>query len=182
MSEKATPRQKRDWRLVQRQRRFRSFYLETGNAYESAIAAGYSPVTAKTHAWRMAAAAEETLRDQCDLIGLTKLSLVLALKRALTAKEPKWNAKSEKWDLFENASVQLAAYDRLKEIIEPEVPKAKLENLKIGVAVAAGAADPAAWMERNKDKIPSIKTAVTVTIERSESAGNGAHGNGGGGV
>lgn len=162
---------KRDWRDVQRRRRFRDFYLDSGNALESALAAGYSPITAKTHSWRMAAAAEETLRDQCDLVGIDKLGLVMLLKRHLCAKEPKWNPGTEKWDLFENTSAQLAAYDRLKEILEPFVPKAKNDSLKVGVAVSAAASTQEAWMARNQDRIAgsAAGATVTVTVEQSGS-------------
>lgn len=174
---------KKDWRDVQRRRRFREFYLETGAAVDSALAAGYSPITAKTHAWRMAAAAEETLRDQCDLLGIDKLALIRCLQRSLIAKEPRWNSKAERWDLFENNAAQLNAYDRLKEILEPIVPKAKNSSIKVGVAVSAAASTQEAWLERNKGKVGQAQAlgagaVVTVTVEQSESGGA----NGGGSV
>lgn len=182
MSEKKPSKSlRRDWRDVQRRRRFRDFYLQTGNALDSALAAGYADITAKTHAHRMAAAAEETLRDQCDLLGLTKMVLAQTLRRALFAKEPKWNQKTESWDLFEDSATQLAAYDRLKAIIEPEVPKPQTGALKVGVRVAAAAAEPSAWLERNKDRVSQVaKAGVTVDVT-IEPGGNGnGHGNGNG--
>jgi hypothetical protein len=199
MSESKLPKRlkvrKRDWRDVQRRRRFRDFYLETGAAVESAIEAGYSQQTARTHAWRMAAAAEETLRDQCDHLGIDKLGLVTTLLRNLQATEPKWNSKTEKWDHFQNPTAQLAAYDRLKAILEPTPPKPKFSNVKVGVAVSAKAATQEAFMERNKGKIKGegvqlIQAAgagvdVRVTVEHNNGHGNGddpTGGDGGGGI
>jgi hypothetical protein len=163
-------RRRLDWREVQRKRRFRQFYLQTGNALQSALAAGYAEVTARTQSARLAAAAEETLRDQCDFLGLTKLVLIKTLAKHLQAKTPKWNAKTERWDLFEDTLAQREAYDRLKTIIEPEEPRFVNTSIKIGVAVAAEDAKPEAWLERNKDR---IKAGVSVTVEQSGPSGSG---------
>ncbi len=176
MSVKVSKTRKKDWKEVQRRRRFRQYYLDTSDAVQSALAAGYTQMTANTHAFRMAAACEETLRDQCDLLGLNHMALVLCLKRNLTAKEPRWNQKHERWDLFENPTAQIAAYDRLKDIIEPEVPKPQ-NSTKVGVAISAGAASQTAWLEQYGAKAQA-GAAITVTVEQStgDHPGNGGNG------
>jgi hypothetical protein len=106
----------------------------------------------------MAAAAEETLRDQCDFLGLTKLLLVQTLSKHLKAKIPKWNAKLERWDLFDDTLTQREAYDRLKAIIEPEEPRPVFGEIKVGVAISSEVSTQEAWLERNKGR-------VSVTVE-----------------
>ncbi|MCI0725028.1 MAG: terminase small subunit [Acidobacteria bacterium] len=172
---------KRDWRMVQRRRRFRQYYLDTGNALQSALAAGYSEVTAKTQNARMAAHVEETMRDQCDLLGVTKLLLVQTLLRHLRAKEPRWNAKKEKWDLFENVTAQRDAYDRLKAILEPEEPKVINLNMRIGVAVNEKRKNetPEEWQTRQATRIATVaaeQAVQTVLGEVVSSGGNGDSG------
>lgn len=142
---------KQDWRVTQRKRLFRQFYAETGNARESARAAGYSEQTAKTQSYKMAAEAQETLRDQCAMVGVTKLRLVIKLTKMLDAKTPRWNQSSEKWDYFDDAKTQLEAYDRFKELIEPEPPRVINHNLRIGVAIDEKDKNesPEDWEKRN---------------------------------
>jgi len=148
---------RRDWTQIQRRKRFRKLYLQSSNALQSALAAGYSPTTAVTCSARWAAQISHSLQDEVEYAGYSKPALITKLITFLSAKQPKWNHATEKWDYFEDFGVQLAAWDRMKELIQPKEIEPPDPTMKIGVAIDQED-NREEWEKRNR-------TRVVVTVQ-----------------
>lgn len=126
--------------LNPRQALFEQFYRQggpefpPGNAYRSAIAAGYTPITAKANCHILARkcnikTAEALIAMGCD--GFSQAKKLLTLREAKTVK---WNPdkfpgrratkkragtfKHGGWDLFEDSSTQLDATKEINRILD----------------------------------------------------------------
>jgi hypothetical protein len=119
------------------------------NALQAAIAAGYSEIWAKSHAWRLVQRLRLKVGPVLRAHGLDEVLIARKLSRLVEAREPKWNPKKlirrartvkgkdgaeEKipeirggWDKFESSSTQLGAIDRLITLLDLE-PAKKLKG------------------------------------------------------
>lgn len=132
--------------------KFAQAYLETGNALQSAIAAGYSESYGRTRGHVLAAMVNVTLAKVAQAKGLNQHRLIGKYESFLDAKEPKWNSDSKDWDLFENSKVQLEATRDLCEIIEP-----RQSQTSFGAAIGHG-----------KDGRPTLNVFLKHTVGRPD--------------
>jgi hypothetical protein len=117
--------------------KFQELYIETGNAYDSAKAAGYSEVYAKSHAHKLAARVRVKMGVALAAVGVDRVSLARRLARKLDATTVKWNpnkvvrpaVKASKqqpelpelrggWDTFEDTQAQLRATEMALELTD----------------------------------------------------------------
>ena len=105
-----------------RQASFDVFYLNgksdfsPGNAYKSAIAAGYSPNTAKSNCHILARRASIKVARALEALGCDGFSQATKLLELREAKTVRWNQKKERWDEFEDADVQLRATQEINRL------------------------------------------------------------------
>jgi len=105
-----------------RQASFDAFYLNggldfsPGNAYKSAIAAGYSPNTAKSNCHILARRASIKVSIALEALGCDGFSQATKLLALREAKTVRWNQKREKWDEFEDTDVQLRATQEINRL------------------------------------------------------------------
>ncbi|MGC1107099.1 MAG: hypothetical protein WA876_11220 [Candidatus Acidiferrales bacterium] len=105
-----------------RQAAFDAFYLSggqgfrSGNAYKSAIAAGYSPNTAKSNCHILTRRANVKVGAALEALGCDGFSQATKLLDLREAKTVRWNQKKEDWDEFEDADVQLRATQEINRI------------------------------------------------------------------
>lgn len=115
-----------------RQALFEKFYRDgapgfrPGNAYRSAIAAGYTPITAKANchilARRCKVKAAEALQAMgCD--GFSQAEKLLRLREARTVRwnPVKYNGKKQKrggWDTFDDGDLQLRATQEINRVLD----------------------------------------------------------------
>ena len=118
-----------------RQASFDAFYLNgtpafrPGNAYKSAIAAGYSPNTAKSNCHILARRASIRVAQALEALGCDGFSQAAKLLELREAKTVRWNQKREKWDEFEDADVQLRATQEISRLQDAyPAPKEKVED------------------------------------------------------
>jgi len=118
-----------------RQASFDVFYLNggldflPGNAYKSAIAAGYSPNTAKSKCHILARRARVKVAAALEALGCDGFSQATQLLELREAKTVRWNQKREKWDEFEDADVQLRATQEVNRLQDAyPAPKEKVED------------------------------------------------------
>lgn len=118
-----------------RQASFDAFYLDggpdflPGNAYQSAIAAGYSPATAKSNCHILARRASIKVAKALEALGCDGFSQATKLLELREAKTVRWNQKREKWDEFGDADVQLRATQEINRLQDAyPAPKEKVED------------------------------------------------------
>lgn len=118
-----------------RQASFDAFYLNggpdfrPGNAYKSAIAAGYSSATAKSNCHILARRASIKVARALEALGCDGFSQAAKLLELREAKTVRWNQKTEEWDEFENADVQLRATQEISRLQDAyPAPKEKVED------------------------------------------------------
>lgn len=118
-----------------RQASFDAFYLDggpdfsPGNAYQSAIAAGYSPNTAKSNCHILARRASIKVARALEALGCDGFSQATKLLELREAQTVRWNQKREKWDEFEDADVQLRATQEINRLQDAyPAPKEKVED------------------------------------------------------
>lgn len=123
--------------LNPRQASFDSFYLRgghdfrPGNAYKSAIAAGYSPNTARSKCRILARRASVKVAAALEALGCDGFSQATKLLELREAKTVRWNQKSEEWDEFEDADVQLRATQEINRLQDAyPAPKEKVEDTR----------------------------------------------------
>lgn len=113
-----------------RQASFDAFYLDggpdfsPGNAYKSAVAAGYSPNTAKSNCHILARRASIKVARALEALGCDGFSQATKLLELREAQTVRWNQKREKWDEFEDADVQLRATQEINRL-QDAYPAAK---------------------------------------------------------
>ncbi|HVA94426.1 MAG TPA: hypothetical protein VNI36_05920 [Candidatus Dormibacteraeota bacterium] len=120
-----------------RQASFDAFYLNggphfsPGNAYKSAIAAGYSPNTAKSNCHVLARRASIKVARALEALGCDGFSQAAKLLELREAKTVRWNQKKEKWDEFEDADVQLRATQEINRLHDSyPAPKEPIEDAR----------------------------------------------------
>lgn len=118
---------------VLRLRRFRDLYLAGATPLQAALHAGYSPGYAKNKAGVLVDKAEDSIRDQCESLGVTKAVLAEVLVSHLNAQDVRWNPIEKEFEKVDDYVAQREAYDRLKEILEPKPPEVINHNVRIGV-------------------------------------------------
>ena len=118
-----------------RQASFDAFYLNggldfsPGNAYQSAVAAGYSPNTAKSKCHILARRARVKVAAALEALGCDGFSQATKLLELREAKTVRWNQKKERWDEFEDADVQLRATQEINRLQDAyPAPKEKVED------------------------------------------------------
>lgn len=114
---------------------FDAFYINggpdfrPGNAYQAAIAAGYSPATAKSNCHILARRASIRVLAAleargCD--GFDQANKLLALREARTVR---WNPKKNRFDQFTDNSTQLEATKEINRILDAyPAPKEKVTD------------------------------------------------------
>jgi phage terminase small subunit len=70
-------------------RRFTDEYLKTGNAYQSALAAGYSRATAESDSYKLARLVKVKMAEALRTIGVDEISVARKLKDLLEDEDPK---------------------------------------------------------------------------------------------
>lgn len=123
--------------LNPRQASFDAFYLNggpdfrPGNAYQSAIASGYSPNTAKSKCHILARRTSVKVAGALAALGCDGFSQATKLLELREAKTVRWNQKNEKWDEFEDADVQLRAVQEINRLQDAyPAPKEKVEDAR----------------------------------------------------
>jgi len=118
-----------------RQASFDAFYLNgapafrPGNAYKSAIAAGYSANTAKSNCHILARRASIKVALALEALGCDGFSQAAKLLELREAKTVRWNQKTEEWDEFGDADVQLRATQEINRLQDAyPAPKEKVED------------------------------------------------------
>src|SRR5579864_8628919 len=118
-----------------RQASFDAFYLNggpnfsPGNAYKSAVAAGYSSATAKSNCHILARRASIKVNIALGALGCDGFSQASKLLELREAKTVRWNQKREKWDEFGDADVQLRATQEINRLQDAyPAPKEKVED------------------------------------------------------
>jgi terminase small subunit-like protein len=89
--------------------KFAELYVATGNAYRSAIAAGYDKEYARGHAWELAGRLQIKMPRALREAGVDVVQLARMLKRKLSAKTARWNPKTKQWDKLVDHGTQLSA-------------------------------------------------------------------------
>lgn len=136
-----TPRSQKPADLVEqeganpRQASFDAFYLNggpdfrPGNAHKSAVAAGYSPNTAKSKCHILSRRARVKVVAALEALGCDGFSQATKLLELRKAKTVRWNQKKEQWDEFEDADVQLRATQEINRLQDAyPAPKEKVED------------------------------------------------------
>lgn len=104
------------------QARFDKFYDEggedfaPGNAYQSALAAGYSATTAKAKSHLLARRARIKTSQALEALGCDGFRVASKLVALMDAKTVKWNPGEEDWDVFEDNHIQLAATQEVNKV------------------------------------------------------------------
>jgi len=118
-----------------RQASFDVFYLNgglnfsPGNAFKSAIAAGYSSATAKSNCHILARRASIKVARALEALGCDGFSQAAKLLKLREAKTVRWNQKTEQWDEFKDADVQLRATQEINRLQDAyPAPKEKVED------------------------------------------------------
>lgn len=142
MGKSKTPRSRRSSRpnaqnnaeeLNPRQARFEQYYrnggpdFPAGNAYKSALAAGYSATTAKAKSHLLARRANVKTAEALTLLGRDGFSQALKLIALSEAQLVKWNASDEDWDTFDDGHLQLEAVKEINRLLD-EYPAPKEPN------------------------------------------------------
>lgn len=100
-----------------------------GNAYRSALAAGYSKATAKSNCNLLARKVRVQVADARRALGCDGFSQAKKLIELREAKTVRWNTRSERWNKSEDASTQLEATKEIKRIFDVyPAPKEKVED------------------------------------------------------
>ncbi len=98
--------------------KFTRLYLESGNAYRSALAAGYARNTAKVKSCEMARLVRVKAAEALRALGIDETQVALKLKEKLGAKEFRWNPAKKKWETFIAHKPQLEATKELARILD----------------------------------------------------------------
>src|SRR5437870_4298410 len=105
------------WALSPKGRAFKEHFLKTGNAEQSAIAAGYSKKTARRWAYLLGARVQASMGEYLRAHSVDERRLSRKIDELLEAKLPRWNKKYQKYQLFEDGAVQLDAVRLAAELI-----------------------------------------------------------------
>ena len=112
---------------IERDPRFARFaecyVLCKGVGYRAAKMAGYPADYAKSHAHQLVARLKLKAGPVLRASGIDEVHISLRLKKLLDAEEPKWNAKTKKWDTFGNGTVQLGALQLAAKLLDMEPPR-----------------------------------------------------------
>jgi hypothetical protein len=118
-----------------RQATFEAFYrnggpdFRPGNAFRSAIAAGYSQNTARSKCHILARRSNVKVAEGLEALRCDGFSQATKLLKLREAKTVRWNSKKEKWDVFEDADVQLRAVQEINRVQDGyPAPKEKVED------------------------------------------------------
>lgn len=127
--------------LNPRQALFEQFYrgggpgFPAGNACRSAIEAGYTRITAKANCHILARRANIKTAEALQLLGRDGFAQARHLVKLCSAKTVRWNQKKERWDTFEDASVQLDAVKEINRLQDsypaPKEPTAETRPIQI---------------------------------------------------
>jgi hypothetical protein len=103
---------------------FETFYrnggpdFPPGNAYRSALAAGYSPITAKANCHLLAREVRVKTAEALEACGCDGFSQAEKLIELREAKTVKWNPKKNRWDTFQDGDLQLRAVQEINKILD----------------------------------------------------------------
>jgi len=113
--------------------RFVQKLMELQNATEAARQAGYSEATAIARSSLMADRVLNGIKGALWRKGMAVDRMADKLIQLFDCEEPKWNMRGKKWDYFQNTGAQLAAFDRIKTVLEPAPPEKLQVDVLIGV-------------------------------------------------
>ncbi len=103
---------------------FAEFYVQMGgNGFKAAKAAGYPEEYARAHAHKLVARLKLKVGPVLRHVGIDEVLIAKRLKKLIRAKEPKWNAATKSWDVFESGSIQLGALQSAIKLLDLEPPK-----------------------------------------------------------
>lgn len=92
--------------------------FRVGKAYRSALAAGYSPITAKPNCRLLGRKARVHVAEVLQALGVNGFSQAKKLLELREEKTVRWNSKREKWDTFEDVDVQLRTDQEINRILD----------------------------------------------------------------
>lgn len=165
--------------------RFVQKLMELQNAREAARQAGYTESTAISCSPAMARRCLEGLKAALWRKGMAVDRMADKLVSLFDAEEPRWNVKAKKWDYFQNTGAQLAAFDRIKTVLEPEPPKKLEVDVLIGVKrdESRDKETPEEWEARNEGRRKAAtkvgQALLSTGVAQSEKGETGSGRNGG---
>lgn len=124
MPKRATKRPKRPADAPKRgrgrpskERLFSEHYLISGNATEAAVAAGYSPHSARQKGWELAKKVNGDLEVELRKAGIDERRVAERIAELINYKLVKWNPAEERFEAFEDGKLQLAALTKAAEYL-----------------------------------------------------------------
>ncbi|MGH9562940.1 MAG: hypothetical protein ACRD3S_15930, partial [Terracidiphilus sp.] len=100
-----------------------------GNAYQSALTAGYSAATAKSNCHLLARKVRIHVGEALRALGCDGFSQAQKLIELRDAKTSRWNSDKSRWDEFEDNGTQLEATKEINRIFDVyPAPKEKVED------------------------------------------------------
>lgn len=167
--------------------RFVELLMDYQNADRAAREAGYAPSTARVQSHMMAQRVLGGLKAALWRKGVAVDRMADKLVQLFDAKAPKWNADTKTWDTFENTDAQVAAYDRIKAVLEPAPPQRLEVDIRVGVQrdETRLSETPEQWEARNAGRrtrsvaLDEGQALIALTDPDAPGAGNGHNGSNG---
>jgi len=159
--------------------------MQLQNAAEACRQAGYAESTALKVSYLMSARVLQGMKAALWRQGMAVDRMAGKLVQLFDAKEPKWNAGTERWNYFENTGAQIAAFDRIKAVLEPEPPKKLEVDVLIGVKRDETRDKETAeeWEARNAERRAAAtkvgQALISAGVASSQTGQNGQNGSNG---